>query len=62
MLTANFERRLGRFKAAAKRLADLPENKLGPGNAYFRRLLEVLRQYVYDHNAKPQLLPPQKSR
>jgi len=56
ILTANFERRLGRFKAAAKRLEGLPEDELAPDN-YLHEVLGALRQHVLNRDPKPQWIP-----
>ncbi len=56
ILAANFERRLGRFKEAAKRLKGLPEDELAPDD-YMHQVLEALRQHVLNRDTKPQWLP-----
>ena len=56
ILAANFERRLGRFKAAAKRLEGLLEDELAP-NDYMHEVLGALRQHVLNRDTKPQWLP-----
>jgi hypothetical protein len=56
ILAANFERRLGRFKEAAKRLEGLPEDELAPDN-YMHEVLGALRQHVLNRDTKPQWLP-----
>jgi hypothetical protein len=56
ILAANFERRLGRFKAATKRLDDLSEDELAPDD-YTHQVLEALRQHVLNSDTKPQWLP-----
>ena len=56
ILAANFERRLGRFKAAAKRIESLPEDELAPDD-YMHQVLGALRQHVLNRDKKPQWLP-----
>ncbi len=56
ILTANLERRLSRFEAAAKRLAALPDEQLAP-DEHLHRVIKALREYVRNRNAQPQRVP-----
>ena len=56
ILTANFERRLGRFEAAEKRLMGLPGDELAPDD-FLHRVLEALLRFIRGRDTEPQMVP-----